>query len=68
MRLEALERLGGVVDEGEAGALSTTVLGLETEDVDLVLGALVQLAELAAEVLLGDVGSVGVQNVTVVRR
>lgn len=68
MRLEALERLGGVVDEGEAGALSTTVLGLETEDVDLVFGALVQLAELAAEVLLGDVGSVGVQNVTVVRR
>ena len=64
--LELLEGLWGIVNEGEAGGLAATVLGLETEDVDLVLGALVQLSELATEVVLGDVGAVWVQDVTVV--
>lgn len=66
MWLELLEGLWGIVNEGEAGGLAATVLGLETEDVDLVLGALVQLSELATEVVLGHVGAVWVQDVTVV--
>lgn len=65
--LELLEGLWGIVNEGEAGGLAATELGLETEDVDLLLGALVQLSELATEVVLGHVGAVWVQDVTVVK-
>lgn len=63
--LELLHRLGAVVDEGEASGLATTVLGAETEDGDLVLVGLVELGELGAELILGDVGTVGVEDVTV---
>lgn len=62
--LELLHGLGGVVDEGEAGGLAATVLGSETEDGDLVLLGLVEAAELLAELILGDVGAVGVEDVT----
>lgn len=63
--LELLHRLGRVVDEGEAGGLATTELGAQTEDGDLVLLSLVQATDLLAELLLGDVGTVGVQDVTI---
>lgn len=63
--LELLHGLGGVVDEGEAGGLAATELGAQTEDGDLVLAGLVHAGELVGELLLGDVGTVGVQNVTV---
>ena len=63
--LELLHGLGRVVDEREAGGLATTELGAETEDGDLVLGGLVQGAELLAELLLGDVGTARVEDVTV---
>jgi hypothetical protein len=65
--LELLQGLWGIVDEGKASGLAATELGLEAEDVDLLLGALVELSKLAAEVILGDVGAVWVQNVTVIR-
>jgi hypothetical protein len=61
--LELLHGLGGVVDQGEAGGLAATELRAQTEDGDLVLLGLVHPAELLAELLLGDVGAVGVQNV-----
>lgn len=64
VRLELLQGLLGVVDEGEASALATTVLRTEAEDGDLVLVGLVQVGELAAELILGDVGAVGVEDVT----
>lgn len=64
VRLELLHGLGGIVDEGEAGGLATTELGAETKDIDLVLGSLVEGSELVAEVLLGDVGTAGVEDVT----
>lgn len=64
VRLELLHGLGGVVDKGEAGGLATTELGAETKDIDLVLGSLVEGSELLAEVLLGDVGTAGVEDVT----
>lgn len=63
--LELLHGLGGVVDESKASGLATTELGAKTEDGDLVLASLVQAGELLAELILGDVGAVGVQNVTV---
>lgn len=63
VRLELLQGLGGVVDEGKAGALTTTVLCAETEDGDLVLVGLVQVGQLLAELVLGDVGAVGVEDV-----
>lgn len=62
--LELLQGLDGVVDQSEAGGLATTVLGAETEDGDLVLVGLVQVGQLLAELILGDVGAVGVQDVT----
>lgn len=64
MGLELLQGLGGVVDEGKAGRLATTVLCAETEDGDLVLVGLVQVGQLLAELILGDVGAVGVEDVT----
>ena len=66
--LELLHGLVGVVDEGEAGALATTELGAESEDGDLVLVGLVELGELLTELVLGDVGTVGVEDITVLRK
>lgn len=63
--LELLHGLGGIVEEGEAGALAATVLGAETEDGDLVLGDLVERGELLAELILGDVGTRWVEDVTI---
>jgi hypothetical protein len=63
--LELLERLGGVVDKGETSGLATTELGPQTEDVDLLLGGLVELSQLSTELFLGDVGAAGVEDVTI---
>lgn len=65
MWLELLHGLGGVVEEGKAGALATTKLCPEAEDGDLVLGGLVELRELLAELILGHVGARWVEDVTV---
>lgn len=61
--LESLHSLGGLVDESESGASATTELGLDTEDGNLLLAGLVQLGEAITELILGDVGPVGVQDV-----
>lgn len=63
--LELLHGLGAVVDESEAGALTATEVCLEAEDGDILLLGLVELAELATELVLGDVGTVGVEDVAV---
>jgi hypothetical protein len=39
-------------------------LSLETENVDLVLSGLVEFGKLAPELVLGDVGAVGVEDIT----
>lgn len=65
VRLELLHCLGRVVDKSEAGGLAATELGAQTEDGDLVLAGLVKTGELVTELILGDVGAVGVQDVTV---
>lgn len=62
--LELLHRLLGVVEERETSALSATELCPETEDGDLVLVGLVETGELLAELILGDVGAAGVEDVT----
>lgn len=64
MGLELLHRLGGVVDQGEAGGLAATELSPETKDGNLVLLGLVHAGELVAELILGDVGAVRVEDVT----
>ncbi len=64
MRLKLLHRLGRIIDEGEAGGFATTKLGSETEDADLVFGGLVETGELVAELFLGDVGPVRVEDIT----
>lgn len=63
--LELLQSLGGVVDEGEAGGLAATEVGAQAEDLDLLLLGLVQAAELLAQLSLGDVGTAGVEDVTI---
>jgi hypothetical protein len=65
--LELLQGLGGVVDQSEAGGLATTVLCAETEHGDLVLVGLVQVGQLLAELVLGDVRAVGVEDVPKIR-
>lgn len=64
VRLELLQGLSGVVDQSEAGALATTELRAETEDGDLILVGLVEASELLTEFVLGDIGTVGVEDVT----
>lgn len=54
----------GVVDEGKAGGLATTEVGAEAENGDGGLVGLVELSELGAEVVLGDVGTSRVEDVT----
>jgi hypothetical protein len=66
--LELLHGLGGVVDESEAGGLATTELGAEAENGDLLLVGLVEASKLLTEVLLGDVGTTGVEDVTARRK
>ena len=63
--LELLHGLGGVVDEGEAAGLAATELGAQAEALHLVLAGLVHAAQLVAELVLGDVGAAGVEDVTV---
>jgi hypothetical protein len=63
LRLELLHGLGGIVDEGKASGLATTELGAQAEDGDLILLGLVHAGDLLTELLLGDVGAAGVQNV-----
>lgn len=63
--LKLLHRLGRVVDEGEASGLATTELCAEAKDADLLLLGLVEAGELVAELLLGDVGAAGVEDVPV---
>lgn len=66
--LELLQGFRRIVHEGETGCLATTELSLETKDVDLVLVGLVHLGELATEFILGDVGTVGVEDVTIEKK
>jgi len=65
LRLKLLHSLGGVIDESEASGLATTELCAEAKDGDLVLGGLVESGQLLAELVLGDVGAAGVQDITV---
>jgi len=62
--LELLHGLGRVVQKGESSALAATVLGAETEDGNRSLLGLVQRGELVAELILGDIGAVWVEDVT----
>lgn len=62
-RLELLGIGNGLVDQTEAGGLATTELSSEAKDGDSVLLNLVDLRQLLTELVLGDVGSVGVQDV-----
>ena len=65
MRLKLLQGFGGVVDERETSCLSTTKLSLKTENIDLVLVGLVEFGKLASELVLGDVGTVWVEDITI---
>ena len=64
MGFEFLQCLWGIVDESETSCLSTTKLSSETENVNLVLAGLVKFGEFASELILGDVGTVWVEDVT----
>lgn len=61
--LEFFHGFNGVIDQGEACSLAATVLGSHAEDVDLVGVGFVDFGEFRAEVVLGDVGAVGVEDV-----
>lgn len=61
--LESLGISNGLVNQTETSGLSTTELGSETENRDSVLVSLVQLSQSLSQLILGDVGSVWVQDV-----
>ena len=62
---EFLHCLCGFVDESEAGALAATIVCPEAKDGDVLLLCLVKLTELTTELILGDVGAVGVEDVAI---
>ena len=64
MRLKLLQRILGVVDEGEASTLSTTVLCPETENHDLVLLCFVEFGKFGSELVFRDIRTVGVKDIT----
>jgi len=61
--LELLHGLDAIVDEGEARGLAAAVLGSHAEDVDLISSGFVDFSEFGAEIVLGDVGAIGVEDV-----
>ena len=65
MRLEFLQRLMAVVYQSEPGRFASTVLCAEPETRNGVFVGFVEFGELLAEFVFGDVGAVGVEDVTV---
>ena len=63
MRLELLHRLVRIVDQCEPSRFATSVLSSETEAGDLVFVGFVELGELLAELVFGNIGAVGVEDV-----
>ena len=61
--LEVLEGFNGIVDQGETGSLTTTKVGLETEDGNNFLVRLVHLGKLLTELILGDGGATGMDDI-----
>ena len=64
MRLKFLHHLMAIIDERETGAFAASVLGSEAEGRDLVFVGFVELGELLAEFVFGDVGAVGVEDIS----
>lgn len=64
MRLKLLHHLMTIIDERETGALATSILRSEAEAGDLVFVDLVELGEFGAEFVFGDVGAVGVEDIS----
>lgn len=62
---EFLQGLGRVVDEGKSGGLSTTIVGAETKYRYLFLASFVEFSKLRSEVILFDVCSVRMKDVTI---
>ncbi len=63
MRFELLHNLMRIVDEREPSALASAVLCLEAEAGDLIFVGFVEFCELLAELILGNVGAVGVEDI-----
>ena len=62
--LELLQRLCAVIDERKTSALATTVLCPEAENGDLVLACFVELRELGAKLVLGDIRAARMEDIT----
>ena len=65
MWLKFLHHLMAVVYQSEPGRFTSAVLCAKPEARHLVLVGFVELGELLAEFVFGDVGTVGVEDVTV---
>jgi hypothetical protein len=61
--LELLGSLKRVVDQGESGSLATTELGLVAKAEDNFLLSLVHLGELLTELVLGHIGTAGMDDI-----
>ena len=65
--LELLHGLGGVVDQSKARRLAASKVCAQAEDADLVPVCLVDARQLVAQLILGDVRTVGVEDVPISR-
>ena len=63
MGLELLHNLVRIVDERKTSALASAILCPETEAGDLVLVGLVEFGEFLTELIFGDIGAVGVEDI-----
>ena len=52
-----------IVNERKSGALASTVLRSEAEAGDLVFVGFVEIRELLAELVFGDIGAIRVENI-----
>ena len=55
-----------IIDECKPSALTTTILGSKSEAGDLVFVGFVELGELGAEFVFGDISAAGVEDIAVV--
>lgn len=65
MRFKFLQGFRGIIYESEASCFSTTKLCAKTENAELILACLIHLGQFATEIILGDIGAAGMEDVTV---
>ncbi len=67
LRFELLEEVHGIIDKGKSSGLSTTKVGPESKAGNNIGSHFVHLGQLLGDLLLGDGGSAGMQDINDLR-